>query len=110
MLDPALLRPGRFDVQVEIPVPDPVSRRAILEVHTRHRPLADDVDLDALAAQTEGLVGADLAGLCREATMEAARRFIGTADSPGRDLGELKITRTDLSAALAARRKARGDG
>jgi transitional endoplasmic reticulum ATPase len=110
ILDPALLRPGRFDVQVEIPVPDPASRRAILEVHTRHRPLADDVDLDALTAQTEGLVGADLAGLCREATMEAARRFIGTGDSPDRDLGELKITRTDLSAALAARRKARGDG
>jgi transitional endoplasmic reticulum ATPase len=112
ILDPALLRPGRFDIQIEIPAPDRATRRAILEVHTRHRPLADDADLDALAAETEGLVGADIAGLCREATMEAARRFIGQAKSTDRDLGRLKVTQADLLAALAAiavRRRARGD-
>lgn len=110
ILDPALTRPGRFDVQVEIPVPDPATRRAILDVQTRNRPLADDVDLDALTAETEGFVGADLAGLCREATMEAARRFIGQGETSDRDLAELKITRTDLLVALASRRKALGDG
>jgi len=110
ILDPALLRPGRFDVQVEVPVPDLATRRAILDVQTRNRPLADDVDLDALAAETEEFVGADLAGLCREATMEAARRFIGQGETPDRDLAELKMTRTDLLVALASRRKALGDG
>jgi transitional endoplasmic reticulum ATPase len=109
ILDPALLRPGRFDIQVEIPVPDAATRRAILEVQTRHRPLADDVDLDALTAQTESFVGAELAGLCREATMEAARRFIGQGESPDHDLGQLKVTSADMLAALASRRKARGD-
>jgi transitional endoplasmic reticulum ATPase len=110
ILDPALLRPGRFDVQIEIPLPDPSTRRAILGVQTRNRPLASDVDLDALTAETEGFVGADLAGLCREATMEAARRFIGRGDTSDRALAKLKITRTDMLVALASRRKARGDG
>ena len=112
ILDPALLRPGRFDVQIEIPVPDWATRRAILEVSSRNRPLAGDVDLEALAAGTEGFVGADIAGLCREATMAAARRFIGMSESQDRDLGKLKVTQADLSAVLAgiqARRKARGD-
>ncbi len=112
ILDPALLRPGRFDIQIEIPAPDRATRRAILEVHTRNRPLAGDADLDALAAETDGFVGADIAGLCREATMEAARRFIGQAKGTDRDLGRLKVTQADLLAALAAiavRRRARGD-
>jgi transitional endoplasmic reticulum ATPase len=110
ILDPALLRPGRFDVEVEIPAPDPATRRAILAVHTRRRPLAGDVDLDALTAQTEGFVGADLAGLCREATMEAVRRYIGQAESPGEDLAALEVTRADFAAALAGRRRGPGDG
>ena len=103
ILDPALLRPGRFDVQVEIPLPDAATRRAILGIHLRRCPLASGVDIDALAAKTEGFVGADLAGMCREATMSAVRRFIGRPQGPGSDLGKLTVTRTDLSAALAAR-------
>ncbi len=109
MLDPALLRPGRFDVLIEIPLPDTATRRAILEVQTRGRPLAADVDLDALSAETDGFVGADLAGLCREATMEAARRFITQDKSPDSDLGELEIKRTDMLFALAARNRAPGN-
>ena len=109
MLDPALLRPGRFDVLIEIPIPDAATRRAILEVQTRGRPLAADVDLDALSAETDGFVGADLAGLCREATMEAARRFITQDKSPDSDLGELEIKRTDMLFALAARNRALGN-
>ncbi len=74
ILDPALLRPGRFDRRVAVQPPDRVGRRKILEVHTRSIPLADSVDLDALAASTPGMVGADLANLANEAALIAARR------------------------------------
>ncbi len=74
VLDPALLRPGRFDRRVAVQAPDTVGRRKILKVHTRSVPLAADVDLDALAAMTAGMVGADLANLVNEAALAAARR------------------------------------
>ncbi len=74
VLDPALLRPGRFDRRVAVQPPDKSGREKILEVHTRGVPLADDVDLDALAATTPGMVGADLANLVNEAALLAARR------------------------------------
>jgi cell division protease FtsH len=74
VLDPALLRPGRFDRRVVVPPPDKDGRRQILEVHTRSLPLADDVRLDRLAATTPGMVGADLANLANEAALTAARR------------------------------------
>ncbi|TMK26959.1 MAG: ATP-dependent zinc metalloprotease FtsH [Actinobacteria bacterium] len=74
ILDPALLRPGRFDRRVTVQAPDRDGRRKILEVHTRNMPLAPDVDLDALAKSTPGMVGADLANLANEAALQAARR------------------------------------
>jgi cell division protease FtsH len=74
ILDPALLRPGRFDRRVAVQPPDRVGRRQILEVHTRSMPLAAGVDLEALAATTPGMVGADLANLANEAALLAARR------------------------------------
>ena len=74
VLDAALLRPGRFDRRVTVPPPDKDGRRMILEVHTRSLPLADDVDLDRIAATTPGMVGADLANLANEAALLAARR------------------------------------
>ncbi len=74
ILDPALLRPGRFDRRLTISPPDQTGRRAILDVHTRDVPLADDVDLDAVAASTPGMVGADLKNLINEAAILAARR------------------------------------
>src|SRR2546423_5469281 len=74
ILDPALLRPGRFDRRVAVQPPDRTGRRKILEVHTRSIPLADHVDLDELAASTPGMVGADLANLANEAALLAARR------------------------------------
>jgi cell division protease FtsH len=74
ILDPALLRPGRFDRRVAVQPPDRGGRKKILEVHTRSIPLADDVDLGALAASTPGMVGADLANLANEAALLAARR------------------------------------
>jgi cell division protease FtsH len=72
-LDPALLRPGRFDRQVFVSPPDVAGRERILEVHTRDKPLRD-VDLAEVAAQTSGLTGADLANLCNEAAIRCARR------------------------------------
>jgi cell division protease FtsH len=74
ILDPALLRPGRFDRRVTVQAPDRDGRRQILEVHTRNMPLAPDVDLEALARSTPGMVGADLANLANEAALQAARR------------------------------------
>jgi cell division protease FtsH len=87
VLDPALLRPGRFDRRVVVDLPELAARRAILGVHVRHKPLADDVELDDLAAATPGFSGADLANLVNEAALHATRR---AADA---------ITRDDFTAA-----------
>ncbi len=73
ILDPALLRPGRFDRQIVVDRPDRPGRRTILEVHSRGKPISKDIDLDALAAQTPGFTGADLANLVNEAALLAAR-------------------------------------
>src|SRR5919204_4736459 len=73
-LDPALLRPGRFDRQLLVAPPDLAGREAILRVHTRGKPLSDDVDLALIARQTAGLTGADLANICNEAAIFAGRR------------------------------------
>ncbi len=74
VLDPALLRPGRFDRHVAVSPPDQVGRKAILEVHTRNVPLHDEVDLGSIASSTPGMVGADLRNLVNEAALMAARR------------------------------------
>jgi cell division protease FtsH len=73
-LDPALLRPGRFDRQVLVSPPDLNGREAILQVHTRGKPLAEEVELSHIARQTSGLTGADLANLCNEAAIFAGRQ------------------------------------
>ncbi len=88
VLDQALLRPGRFDRRVVVSPPDRAGREAILRVHTRSVPLADDVDLGAIAASTPGMVGADLANVANEAALLAAKR------------GHEKVARQDLTDAL----------
>ncbi len=75
-LDPALRRPGRFDREIEIGVPDTEERKEVLEIHTRNMPLAEDVDLDKIAGTTHGFVGADLESLCKEAAMRVVRRIL----------------------------------
>jgi transitional endoplasmic reticulum ATPase len=75
-LDPALRRPGRFDREIEIGIPDRKGRKEILQIHTRHMPLAKDVDLDKLADVTHGFTGADISALCKEAAMHALRRLL----------------------------------
>jgi len=103
-LDPALRRPGRFDREIEIGVPDREGRKEILQVHTRGMPLAEDVDLDELAMVTHGFVGADLAALAREAAMKTLGRFLPDIDldrpiSPEM-LEKMKVTREDFFEAL----------
>ena len=100
-LDPALRRPGRFDREIEISVPDKKGRYEILLVHTRNMPLAEDVDLKKLAEITHGFVGADLAALCREAAMKALRRILPHVDLekeeiPQEILENLKVTMEDF--------------
>ncbi len=111
-VDPALRRGGRFDREIEIGVPDEVGRREILDVHTRGVPLAEDVDLDRVAARTHGFVGADLATLTREAAMAALRRHrderlediddgAGDHDQPT-GTADLHVDRAAFEAAMAA--------
>jgi transitional endoplasmic reticulum ATPase len=76
MVDPALLRPGRFDVKIRIGRPDAEARRAILEVHTAKKPIADRAIVESLVPRTKGLVGADLAALCNRAALNAIRRAV----------------------------------
>ncbi|PSP85285.1 AAA family ATPase [Halobacteriales archaeon QS_6_64_34] len=80
LIDSALLRPGRLDRHVHVPVPDEEARHAIFAVHTRDKPLADGVDLNSLASRTDGYVGADIEAVCREASMAATREFINSVD------------------------------
>jgi transitional endoplasmic reticulum ATPase len=102
LIDSALLRPGRLDRHVHVPVPDEEARRAIFDVHTRHKPLADDVDLDRLARQTEGYVGADIEALCREASMAATREFVRSVDPEevADSVGNVRVTMDHFEAAL----------
>ncbi len=79
-IDPALRRPGRFDREIEVPLPDKQGRLEILQIHTRNMPLADDVDLEEIAEITHGYTGADLAALVREAAMHALRRYLPEID------------------------------
>ena len=74
LIDPALLRPGRFDELIYVGTPDTAGRRRILAIHTRNMPLADDVDLEKLAQRTERFTGADLEDLVRRAGLTALRR------------------------------------
>ncbi len=105
-IDPALRRPGRFDREIEIGVPDREGRKEILQIHTRGMPLADDVDLDKLADITHGFVGADLAALAKEAAMRALRRIMKevnlfeSEEIPAEILDKLQVTMQDFLDAL----------
>jgi transitional endoplasmic reticulum ATPase len=99
-IDPALRRPGRFDREIRIDPPDRDGRREILAVHTRAMPLAADVDLVPLAAETHGYVGADIAALCREAAMAALRRSGGLSPATPPDLVTLRVEYRDFQTAL----------
>lgn len=104
-IDEALRRPGRFDREIVVGVPDVGGRRETLEIHVRGMPLAEDVDLDELARITYGFVGADLAALAREAAIDALRRVLPEIDLsaegiPAEVLDRLAVTRADFVNAL----------
>ena len=99
-LDPALRRPGRFDREIEIPVPDQQGRREILEIHTQPMPLTKGVDLNDMARRTHGFVGADLAALCREAALQALRRVLKKTPVTQLDSGSIKVGLPDFAAAF----------
>jgi transitional endoplasmic reticulum ATPase len=82
-LDPALRRPGRFDREIEIGVPNVEGRLEILQIHTRGMPLSEDIDLQELASELHGYTGADIKALCREAAMKALRRYLPEIDLEG---------------------------
>ena len=101
VIDPALRRPGRFDREINISVPDKNGRLEILQIHTRGMPLAEDVDLDKLSQITHGFVGADLEALARESAMTALRKIFPSIDFqleeiPYETLLELKVTMDDF--------------
>jgi transitional endoplasmic reticulum ATPase len=103
-LDPALRRPGRFDREIEIGIPDKEGRLEILQIHTRGMPLAEDVDLPMLAGMTHGYVGADLASLAREAAMRALRMVLPSIDLeeetiPPEVLNDLQVTSENFMSA-----------
>ncbi len=101
ILDPALLRPGRFDRLVYVRPPDKKSRVAIFKIHTRDMPLADDVDIDVLAELTEGYVGADIEAICREAVMLALREDLNVEKIEMRHFEEaLKKIRPSVSESM----------
>ena len=101
LLDDALTRAGRIEEQIAVTEPDKKAREEILAIHTRDRPVAADVDLDALAAATEGFVGAELAALCRKAATEAVRGHVHarTKGQPAA-VEEMRLTRPGFAAAL----------
>jgi transitional endoplasmic reticulum ATPase len=103
MIDPALLRPGRFDRLIYIPPPDVKAREEIFKIHLRDRPLAEDVSLTELAKKTEGYTGADIAAVCNEAVMLAIREYVKENNSMDEDTvkKKLKIEKKHLEEALS---------
>lgn len=101
IMDPALLRPGRFDKSIFIGPPDKESRKAIFGIHTKNRPLAEDVDLDDLAEKTDGCTGADIAAICNEAVMNAVRHLIAENPEPkDEDIQNCRVSKEDFEKAL----------
>ncbi len=104
-IDPALRRPGRFDREIEIGIPDEQGRLEILQIHTRGMPLTEDVDLAAIARVTHGFVGADLEALSKEAAMRSLRRILPEINLeepkiPAEILNKIKVTKQDFEEAL----------
>lgn len=104
-LDPALRRPGRFDREIPVPVPNRQGRLEILQIHTRGMPLAGEIDLPAIASRTHGFVGADLEALAKEAAMNALRRLLPSMDLKkgllaGDALERLQVTLLDFEQAM----------
>ncbi len=103
MLDPALLRSGRFGRHIEVPLPNQISRMKIFKIHLKDKPISDDIDLEKLAEKLDGYTGADIEGICEEATILAIRRGIHdkfVQDDDPKTYTEVKITMDDFNEAI----------
>ncbi len=110
MLDPAALRPGRFSGLVEIPLPDLPGRKTIFQVHLRHKPVAENIDLDELAARADGFSGADICEVCHRAALEAINQAVEAAgNDPSAAAASLRITMNQLRLALQEVAKQQND-
>jgi transitional endoplasmic reticulum ATPase len=107
IIDPALLRPGRFDLLLQVPPPDEEARLEILKIHTAKNPLAKDVSLQALVEETAGCTGADIEAVCRDATMRTIRRFLnsGAKQETRQKPPKLEVTMEDLQEAIKKMRE-----
>jgi len=105
LIDSAIMRPGRFDFILEVPLPDEEARREILMVHTRGKPLAGDVDLKSLVQGTEGLAGSDIEAICREASLSAIRESIQS----GHQQNKLEISQKHFKLAMDWLKRQRGE-
>ncbi|MFW9875578.1 MAG: ATP-binding protein, partial [Candidatus Thorarchaeota archaeon] len=93
MLDPALLRSGRFGRHIEIPMPDQKARVEIFKIHLRNKPLAEDVDIEQMAQDLEGYTGADIQAICEEATLLTIRKAVGDTSIDTRDEDSVKVVK-----------------
>ena len=100
LIDPALLRSGRFDILFELPKPDEKTREEIFKIHTKNKPIAKDVDLKELAKETEGKVGSDIEFICRKASMLAIREFINQTSDIRHQTPEFKISKKHFEEAI----------
>ncbi|MDP3064091.1 MAG: CDC48 family AAA ATPase [Chloroflexota bacterium] len=109
LVDPALLRPGRFDIHVALLLPDMRARREIFAIHTRTKPTGEDIDLDTLATATEGLVGADIEAICQQAALAVVREAVAArGDSHPPEGATLRIRECHFREALEVARKRAG--
>ncbi|WP_213460234.1 AAA family ATPase [Thiocapsa sp.] len=108
MLDPAILRPGRFDQVIRIPLPDDESRQEIFKVHLRGKPLGEAIDVDALVKDSAGFSGAEVSAVCNRAALAAVRRAVSSLDGPPDSARtehiEVRIEMSDLTDALSSMR------
>jgi len=101
MVDPAILRSGRFDILFELPKPDEKTREEIFKIHTKNKPLAKEINLKEFAKDTEGKVGADIEFICRKAAMLAIREYIEAQSSKSKAQSpELRIAKQHFEKAL----------
>ena len=100
ILDPAVLRPGRFDEIVEIPIPDEKDRREILKVHLRDKPLAKGIRVENIASKTKGYSGAELSAVCIRAAQRAIRRAVGAGGGIPDEEVKVSVKNADIEAAL----------
>ena len=100
LIDPAILRSGRFDLLFELPKPDQTTREEIFKIHTENKPLADDVDFKDLAKETEGKAGSDIEFICKRASILAIREFLGQGAEEGIQKLDIQISKRHFNGAL----------